>query len=367
MKTAISGVRIRALCSVVPSNISKFEDELKDFPFSEHSSRRLAQVMGFKEHRVADPKTTLVDLGAFGVNYLFDKKVIDKESLSALIFVAQENDHPIPGNSKILHGLLGLSQDTHCIDLYENCIGFISGLYTAATMLKASDLENVIVVSSNSGSCYGNKKDRNIYPLIGDAAGIVVVSKSKDPSDTMYFDFHHDGTKSDTLLVPAGGMRMPHTEKTSELVKDDMGNYRSLEQLHMDGTAVFHFVMENVPPIIDEITSYANISKDKIEYHITHQPNRFMLEKLADLLEVPREKLFNNIVENFGNSSCATIPVNIAFNLGEKLLKDNYLVCMTAFGAGMSVGATICNLGNLDCCSLIEHPCNGSNDYPQKI
>ncbi len=364
MKTTISGIRIRALCAVVPAIVSRFEDELKDFPFSENSSRRLAQVMGFKEHRIADPKTTLVDLATFGVNYLFNKKVISKKDISAVIFVAQQNDHPVPGNSKILHGFLDLPKDVHCVDMYENCTGFISGLYTASCMLKASNLENVLLIVSNSGACYGNKKDRNVYPLCGDAAGVIVVSKAKEANEKIYFDFHHDGSLRNTLLVPAGGMRMPSTPETSKLVEDEMGNYRSLNQLHMDGTAVFHYVMENVPPVIDEICSYAKIEKDQIDFHLTHQPNRFMLEKLADLLKVPRKKLFNNIVENFGNSSCSTIPVNIAYNLGTRLLHEQHLVCMSAFGGGMSVGASICNLGNLDCCDLIEHPCKGSNEYP---
>lgn len=367
MKTAISGVRIRALCSVVPANVCKFEEELKDFPFSEHSSRRLAQVMGFKEHRIADPKTTLVDLAAYGANYLFSKNVIDRDHLSALVFVSQHNDHPVPGNSKILHGFLNLSKDTHCVDMYENCTGFISGLYTACAMLKSSDLENVMLVVSNSGACYGNKKDRNTYPLCGDAAGVAIISKSKDPDNKIYFDFHHDGSQRETLLVPAGGMRMPATSETAKVVQDEMGNFRSLNQLHMDGTAVFHYVMENVPPVLKEICEFAGVQKDDIEYHLTHQPNRFMLEKLADLVKVPREKMFNNIVENFGNSSCSTIPVNIAFNLGNKLTNENHLVCMSAFGGGMSVGAAICHLGMFDCCDLIEHPCKGSNDYPNII
>ena len=85
-----------------------------------------------------------------------------------------------------------------------------------------------------------------------------------------------------------------------------------------------------------------------------------MLEKLADLMNVPREKLFNNIVENFGNSSCATIPVNIAYNLGERLKNENPLICMSAFGAGLSLAACVTNLGRMDFCELIEHPGNGA-------
>ena len=107
----------------------------------------------------------------------------------------------------------------------------------------------------------------------------------------------------------------------------------------------------------------AGLSKNDIDYFITHQPNRFLLDKLTEQLDVPKEKLFSNIVENFGNSSCATIPVNIAYNLGQKIQKDSYKVCLAAFGAGLSLASAICNLGKLDFCEFIEHPGNGLDRF----
>ncbi len=359
MFTKLSGIRITGLCAVVPERVSKFEDEMKLFPFPEKSSRKLGKVMGFKEHRIADPKTTLCDLSAYGMDYLFKKNILSKNHLDALIFVSHTFDHLIPGNSKVIHNKLCLSKDTHCIDLYENCIGFISGLYTASSMLQNSDLHEVVLITANSGMCRANVRDRNTYPIGGDAAGITVISKTDNPDDVIYFSFHHDGSQIGNLITPAGGQRMPYSEETKKVFQDKMGNFRSLNDMYMDGTAVFHYVMENVPPLIEEMCSKSGISKEKIEYHITHQPNRFMLEKLADLIGVSRDKLFNNIVENFGNSSCATIPVNIAYNLGNRLLDEKHLVCMSAFGAGMSIAGAITNIGNFNECSLLDHPGNG--------
>ena len=359
MKAKIRGVRIRGMCSVVPAHVSYFKDEIKNFPFPESSSVRLGKVIGFKEHRIADAKTTLTDLAGFGMNYLFKKGKLTKEQVEVVIFVSHQEDHPVPGNSKVLHGNINLSRDTHCIDLYENCIGFISGLYNACSLISGGGVDEVVLITSTSGACYANIKDRNTYPLCGDAAGITIVSKSENPNDEITFVFHHDGSRRECLYTPAGGMRLPSSPETSIMKKDSMGNYRSLNNLYMDGTAVFQFVMEEVPPLIDEICAYTGIEKSSIDYHLTHQPNRFMLEKLADLMKVPRSKLFNNVVENFGNSSCATIPVDVCFNLGKKLLQESHLVCFSGFGAGLSLAASVAKLGKLDFCDLIEHPGNG--------
>ncbi|WP_298067020.1 3-oxoacyl-[acyl-carrier-protein] synthase III C-terminal domain-containing protein [uncultured Mailhella sp.] len=363
MKATIHGVKIRGVCATVPAHVSYFEDELKHFPFPEKSSRRLGKVMGFREHRIADPKTTLCDLASYTLNYLFHRGYLRKEDMQAMIVVSRERDYPVPGNSKVIHGQLGLPRDMHCVDMYENCIGFISGLYTACSMIAGGGVDSVVLATTITGACYANIKDRNTYPICGDAAGVTLITRSDDPEDKISFVFHHDGSRLEVLMTPAGGMRMPRSSETAKMFKDKMGNFRSLNNKYMDGTAVFQFVMEEVPPLIEEICAYAGVKKEDIRYHLTHQPNRFMLEKLADLMGVSRDILFNNIVEKFGNSSCATIPVNIAFNLGKRLLAEKMLVCFSAFGAGLSLGAAVCPLGNLEFCDLIEHPGNGVIEY----
>lgn len=367
MFTTIHGVKITGMCTVVPERVLYFEDELKHFPFPEKSSRRLGRVMGFKEHRIADAQTTHCDLASYGMDYLFQKGHLNKETLPCMIVVSQHMDHLVPGNSKVIHGQLGLSKNTHCVDMYENCIGFIAGLQAACSLIASSDIDEVALVTTDGGSCRANINDRSSYPLHGDAAGITIVRRSENKEDKIHFSFQHDGSRREALLLPAGGARMPYSEETAKVVKDEMGNYRSLNDFHMDGTAVFQFVMEEVPPFLEELYQHIGIEKDSIEYHLTHQPNKFMCERLADMMNVSRDILFNNVVECFGNSSAATIPVNIVHNLGKRLITEKPLVCFSAFGAGLSLAAAIGDLGHLDFCDLIEHSGNGLTKYRETI
>ena len=108
MKATIHGVRIRGLCATVPSQVYRFEDELKEFPFPEKSSRRLGRVMGFKEHRIADAATTPCDLASYTMNHLFEKGLLQKDKVQGIIVVAQIADHTQPRNSKVIHDQLGL-------------------------------------------------------------------------------------------------------------------------------------------------------------------------------------------------------------------------------------------------------------------
>lgn len=356
MKSTIRGMRITAICAVVPSQISRFEDEIKTYPFSEQSSRKLARIMGFKEHRIAPPEITLMDLAEYGFRHLADQGCVSVGDLDLLVFVSHQHEYPVPGNSRVLNGRLKLKPDTHCVDIFDNCAGFITGLHAAASMLASSDAGKAVIITSNSGTCYLNAKDRNTYPLMGDAATVTVLEKSGKPEDRFDFVFHHDGSFVNTLIVPAGGMRRPLDSQSQVEERDELGNIRRASDLHMDGANVFHFVMGNVPKTVDEVCALSEHSKDDIDYFITHQPNRFLVDKLTELLGVPKEKVFNNVVENFGNSSSSTLGVTMCFNLKERLQKEGALMCLSAFGAGMSVGGVVCKIGALACCDLIEHP-----------
>ena len=105
--------------------------------------------------------------------------------------------------------------------------------------------------------------------------------------------------------------------------------------------------------MIEEILEYSKKSKDEIEWYLFHQPNKFMLQKLADKMNIPWDKVPMNVVENFGNSSGSTIPVNITYNLKDKLIDHSYTCCLSGFGAGLSWGSMIMELGNLDFCEML--------------
>ena len=43
-----------------------------------------------------------------------------------------------------------------------------------------------------------------------------------------------------------------------------------------------------------------------------------MLKQLAREMDIPESKLPNNVIENFGNASSVTLPMDITYNLGKK-------------------------------------------------
>jgi len=90
-----------------------------------------------------------------------------------------------------------------------------------------------------------------------------------------------------------------------------------------------------------------------VDYFLCHQSNRFMLQKLAEKMNIPQEKVPKNVVENFGNSSGATIPVAITFNLAAKLKNEHARICLIGYGGGLTWATMLMNIGKLAFCELI--------------
>lgn len=353
MKLSFEGKAITGLLTIVPANERKFADEMANFNFSPSRSRKLAEVMGYDRHRVVEGPVCSSDLAVAAIEHLFAADLLRREDIDALIFVTQSPDYLMPGTSKVVHGRLGLHSDVFCLDLNQGCAGFIIGVMMGFMLLDQPAIGKVLVVNADVLSRKVSPRDRNSYPLIGDAASVAVLER-RTGAGTVQASLKMDGARRDALMIPAGGMRLPADAATAEQVEDAEGNFRSLDNLKMDGAAVFNFVLTEVPKLIDGLLKDTGTDAAEIDAFLCHQPNRFMLNKLADKLNVPHEKMPSNVVEAFGNSSGVTIPMVTVHNLRNRLLAERLRVCLSGFGVGLTWGAMLMDLGPLEFCEMIE-------------
>ncbi|HWW60700.1 MAG TPA: ketoacyl-ACP synthase III [Thermoanaerobaculia bacterium] len=355
MKFTFRDKRIRGVLTVLPPGERTFAEDMKSFDFPEAKALRLAAVMGYDRHRIADAETCVSDLAVFGMQHLFAHGFASPDEIDALILVTQSPDHLIPPTSSIIQGRLGLKRDMFCLDVNQGCAGFVVGLLQAFLLLEQESVRQVAVINADVLSRRVSPRDKNSFPLTGDAAAITLVERA-ETGETIHATLRMDGTRHDALMIPAGGFRMPSTAATAQLQEGAENNWRALDHLTMDGTSVFNFVQLEVPPMIEELLRDAAATREDVDAFMFHQPNRFMLEKLADKMGVPREKLPANIVENFGNASGATIPTNITFNLGSELTRRAMRLCFAGFGVGLTWASMLMRVGPLAFCDTIDFP-----------
>lgn len=346
--------KITGLLTVIPRNECCFDDEIANYNFPLEKSMRLKKIMGYDKHRIASADTCVSDLCIHGLNHLLETGKLRKEDIDALILVTQTPDFLLPPTSSIIHGKLGLKSDMVCLDINQGCAGFIIGLIEAFLLLGQESVHKVILLNADILSRKTSRRDRNSYPLIGDAASVTVVENEPQES-SIIANLKVDGGQYNALMIPAGGLRMPSSHETGLMEDSGDGNLRSKDNLVMDGPNVFNFVQMEVPPMIESLLSFGGIDKKNIDYYMFHQPNRFMLEKLADQMQIPYEKMPSNIVERFGNASSVTIPTNISYNLGARLLDEQLKICLAGFGTGLTWSSMLMDMGGLSFCHSIEY------------
>ena len=349
------GKKITGVLAVVPARESSFLDEMANFNFPKARSLKLMEVMGYDKHRLVEPGVCVSDLAVFALQHLFDSGKLDKDGFDALILVTQTPDYLMPPTSSVIQGRLQLSQDLFCLDINQGCAGFIVGLMQAFLLLEQPAIRKVVLINADVLSRKTSPQDRNSYPLIGDAASVAIIERDTAEAP-IHANLKMDGTRHAALMIPAGGMRLPSAPETAVLEDVGDNNSRAQDHLTMDGSAVFNFVQVEVPPMIQRLLASASVGIDAVDWFFFHQPNRFMLQKLADKMQVPHARMPSNVVENFGNSSGVTIPMAIAFNLRERLLKQRFTVCLAGFGVGLTWGSMLLSLGNLSFCDLIDYP-----------
>ena len=344
--------RISGILTVLPPRELSFLEEMKNYHFPAARSLKLMEIMGYDKRRVVEEGVCLSDLAVFGLENLFERGLLRPEEIDALLVVTHSQDYILPPTSNVIQGRLCLKQDMLCLDISQACAGFVVGLSQAFMMLEQESIHKVVLINGDIFSQRTSPHDRSIHPLIGDALTITLLERDPDAAP-IHANIKMDGSRGDALMIPAGGIRLPCSPETAVLEDVGDNNLRSKNHLRMDGAAIFNFVQTEMPPLVESLLARAGTSVEAVDYFLCHQSNRFMLHKLAEKMEIPRAKMPDNVVENFGNSSGATIPVAITHNLAETLKKESALTCLIGYGGGLTWAAMLMNIGELAFCEII--------------
>lgn len=345
------GKKISGVLSVLPENEYLFEDEAAD-P-TDVKNRRLKKIIGFGARRRVKGETTLSDMLLYGVNYLLEQGKVQKEEIGAIVVSTLSPDYFLPQISNIIQGELGLGTDVYCVDIMQACAGYVMGIIQAFMLLEHLGDKKVLVCT---GEIFNRKSDENEpkfeHPSFGGDIANISVVENTDDAKKIYASIYNDGINREALLIRDGGFKYP---MTPEKIALQTSNIPCLG-VTMDGTGVFNFVQREVPPAVDELLEIAGMKKDDIDYFLFHQPNKFMLQKLATKMKVPYAKMPMDITEKLGNSDSGTIPAVMTTDVAEDMLTKNNHCCLSGFGGGLTWASVIMDIGHMDFCENIVSP-----------
>ncbi|MHB8156023.1 MAG: beta-ketoacyl-ACP synthase III [Desulfocucumaceae bacterium] len=285
---------------------------------------------GIRERRFVGPEQATSDLALMAARKAIADAGIEPGDLGLIIVATNTPDSLFPATSCIVQDRLG-ADGAGAFDLLSGCTGFIYALSVASNFVAGGTYRYVLIIGAETLSRIVDFEDRNTCVLFGDGAGAAVVGPVPDGYGLKHTKLGSDGSGGQHLFVPAGGSRIPATRETVE---------KRLHFVRMNGREVFKFAVRTCGEGSLEVLEAAGLTVKDLDFFIPHQANIRIIEAAAKRLDLPMEKVLVN-VDRFGNTSTASIPMALEEALDKGRITDGDNILMSAFGAGLTWGASL--------------------------
>tara|TARA_A100001011_G_scaffold254994_1_gene263268 strand:- start:232 stop:1233 length:1002 start_codon:yes stop_codon:yes gene_type:complete len=259
---------------------------------------------------------------------------IPKSSIDLIVFATSMPDYFIPGSSCILQHAMGL-EEVGALDIRVQCSGFIYGLSIADQYIKSGMYKNILVVGSEvqSSSMDLTNRGRNVSVIFADGAGAAVISSITKGRGILSTHLHSEGKYLKELWLES-----PASKHSPRITAQDLEEGK--QYLQMSGREVFKHAVKRFNEVIKEGLSANNLKTTDIDTLVTHQANIRISKMVQKKLELRDEQVFNNI-ENYGNTTAASIPIALAEAFEKGRIKNGDVVVLAAFGSGFTWGSAV--------------------------
>ena len=242
-----------------------------------------------------------------------EKAGVKPEEVDLFILATTTADKVVPATSSIVQNNLGLS--CGAFDLNAACSGFVYGLVTAMQFTD-SGMEKILLIGSDSLSTFTDWEDRTTCVLFGDGAGAVVIERTSEQPCFLGWDLMADGSAADLLYCEHGG------------------------KIIMHGQEVFRRAVIAMENSANAALEKAGVTSDQISLVVPHQANVRIIAAAIKRLGIAKEKAAL-VMDTTGNTSAASIPLALIDSIDSGRVKQDDLLLLVGFGAGMTSAAAV--------------------------
>ncbi|QEU89620.1 beta-ketoacyl-ACP synthase 3 [Streptomyces kanamyceticus] len=288
---------------------------------------------GIRERRYAADHEATSDLAVAAARAALADADVTAGQLGWIVVATSTPDHPQPATASLVQHRIG-AVGAAAFDINAVCSGFVFALVTVARLLAADPAGAPrfgLVVGADVYSRIIDPSDRRTAVLFGDGAGAVVLGPVRAGHGIIGSDLATFGRHHDMIKVPAGGSRLPASEKT--LASGD-------HFFQMQGRAVREFVTDELPAAIDRLLLTCGTDPAAVDHFVPHQANGAMLADVLPRLGLPRARAHLTVAEH-ANTGAASVPLALDTARREGSFGDGDTLLLAAFGGGMSIGATL--------------------------
>ena len=289
----------------------------------------IVQRTGIRERRHAPPEIATSDMAVAAAERCIAASDVDRSQIDLLVLATLSPDHLLPATAGAVQHRLKLN--CAAMDLSAACAGFMYAVVTGMQFVATGSSKLALVIGADTNSRIMNPADKKTYPLFGDGAGAVLITKGSEEQGLISYTLGSDGAGEQLLVRPAGGSRVP-LEISGRNGVDCF--------VKMDGRPVFKWAVRLIEDSSRQVLEGAGFNTSDVDLWLLHQANIRIIDAAADALAIDRNKIETHI-ERYGNTSAGSVPIalNEAYRAGR--IKRGELLLLCGFGGGLSWGTAL--------------------------
>lgn len=323
---SLTGVRVLATGSYVPDTVIDNTHLHQRLGFD---SDWIVKRTGILERRHALPHQATSDLCLEAARRCLDQAEVKPSDIDLLLLATFTPDMAFPSTACLVQDRLKLN--CPAVDMQAACAGFMYALVTGAAYVVSGASDLALIIGGDCNSRVVNPNDSKTYPLFGDGAGAVLLTRGRPDQGILGYSLGADGSGGDLLSRPACGSRLP---PTPELLS------KGLHFMHMDGRAVFRWAVAILCDTIQDVLTATNLKPGDVDLYIPHQANIRIINAAIDVLHISRSRVFYNL-DRYGNTSAGSVPLALDEAMSAGRIQSDDLVVLSGFGAGLAWGTAV--------------------------
>jgi 3-oxoacyl-[acyl-carrier-protein] synthase III len=299
----------------------------------ETSHEWIVERTGIEQRHWVEPGEGGAELGTKAAKEAIERAGIQPKDVDLIVYATLSPDFNFPGTAVFVQRALGL-KDIPCLDIRQQCTGFIYGLSIADAYIRTGSFKHVLLIGSevHSTGLDISTAGRDVTVLFGDGAGAVVVGRATDDKHMILSThIHADGSEAEILWT-----EYPASTRHPRISAEAMAERKHYPV--MNGKKVFIRAVTRMPQAIMEGMIANGLQLSDIDMLIPHQANLRINQKVCEMIGLPPERSHNNI-QKYGNTTAASIPICMHEAIALGKIKEGNLVCLVAFGAGLTWGS----------------------------
>lgn len=321
------GAKLIGVGAAVPSSIITNADIQR---LVETTDEWITTRTGIRQRHVVKEHETASGLATEAARDAIAFAGIDPAIIDLIIVATSTPDNLYPSTACMLQAAIG-AKGAAAFDLEAACTGIVYALSVAQQFIATGTYKTVLVVGVDIHSRFLNWEDRNTCILFGDGAGAFIMQASEE-NEILATYLRSDGNGAHLLWIPNYGTMYPH-----EGTNPPQASHRFL---HMNGRAIYEFAVHAVPDALRTTCAKAGIEVKDVDFLVPHQANQRIIKAAAERLGMRPEQVVSN-VEDYGNTSAASIPLAFSEAVRRGQVKPTATLGLVGFGGGLTWGCAL--------------------------